>query len=366
MRITTWPTLIAGVILFCLLGCLLVPAETQSGITQSATAPVAAQPEAPKDSLGRNTPRGTVFAFLSAARKGDDEAAAQYLNTRLRGDDAERLAHELFVVLDRRLPAQLNQLSDKPEGSLSYPARPNQDLVGTIPSDTGDVNILVERVNHGNSGPLWLFSSKTLDSIPDLYEEVNQVPAETIIPEFLISTRIAQIPLIELLAVFLGMPFLYLLTGLLNRVISHLGRTFLTRICKKPDWGNAQFLPRPIRLLLLAYVIHWTTSKVSLPLAARVFWSSTTAVITITACVWLFISLISWAEELVRRRLQERNLAGATSILRFARGVIDLLAVFVGVLVALHHFGVNPTAALAGLGVGGIAVALAAQKTLEK
>jgi MscS family membrane protein len=31
----------------------------------------------------------------------------------------------------------------------------------------------------------------------------------------------------------------------------------------------------------------------------------------------------------------------------------------------LHYFGVNPTAALAGLGVGGIAVAFAAQKTLE-
>jgi MscS family membrane protein len=35
------------------------------------------------------------------------------------------------------------------------------------------------------------------------------------------------------------------------------------------------------------------------------------------------------------------------------------------VLVILYYFGVNPTAALAGLGVGGIAVALAAQKTLE-
>ena len=34
-------------------------------------------------------------------------------------------------------------------------------------------------------------------------------------------------------------------------------------------------------------------------------------------------------------------------------------------LVALHYFGIDPTAALAGLGIGGIAVALAAQKTLE-
>jgi MscS family membrane protein len=42
-----------------------------------------------------------------------------------------------------------------------------------------------------------------------------------------------------------------------------------------------------------------------------------------------------------------------------------LLIVFGGLLAALSHFGVRATAALAGLGVGGIAVALAAQKTLE-
>ena len=42
-----------------------------------------------------------------------------------------------------------------------------------------------------------------------------------------------------------------------------------------------------------------------------------------------------------------------------------MLLIFAGVLVILYYFGVNPTAVVAGLGVGGIAVALAAQKTLE-
>ena len=39
--------------------------------------------------------------------------------------------------------------------------------------------------------------------------------------------------------------------------------------------------------------------------------------------------------------------------------------IFAGLLATLRHFGVDATPALAGLGVGGIAVALAAQKTLE-
>ena len=41
------------------------------------------------------------------------------------------------------------------------------------------------------------------------------------------------------------------------------------------------------------------------------------------------------------------------------------MAVLVALLAGLYYFGVNPNATLAGLGVGGIAVALAAQKTLE-
>jgi len=41
------------------------------------------------------------------------------------------------------------------------------------------------------------------------------------------------------------------------------------------------------------------------------------------------------------------------------------LAVLVAALAGLYYFGVNPNATLAGLGLGGIAVALAAQKTLE-
>jgi MscS family membrane protein len=136
------------------------------------------------------------------------------------------------------------------------------------------------------------------------------------------------------------------------------------RLRKRPDLPNPDVMPRPLRLLLVAFVILWTISKVSLPLLARQFWSSAATIIIIAACVWLFILINGRVEGLLRQRLARRH-TGVASILRLGRRVIDLLAVFVGMLVVLHHFGVNPTAALAGLGVGGIAVALAAQKTLE-
>jgi len=66
--------LLSLVLLFCLAAWaqLAIPAPQ----------PAAAQPEAPQDALGRTTPQGTVLRFLIAARKGDNDLAARYLNTR--------------------------------------------------------------------------------------------------------------------------------------------------------------------------------------------------------------------------------------------------------------------------------------------
>src|SRR5258708_3178764 len=107
-----------------------LPACAQGATIPHVPAPV--QPAAAKDPLERNTPKGIVFGFLIAERKGQDELAVQYLNTRLSGKEAATLARQLFTVLDRRLPPKLPDLSERPEGSQSDPLRPNADRVGTI------------------------------------------------------------------------------------------------------------------------------------------------------------------------------------------------------------------------------------------
>jgi MscS family membrane protein len=98
---------------------------------------------------------------------------------------------------------------------------------------------------------------------------------------------------------------------------------------------------------------------------ARQFWSSVAAVLTIASGIWLTILWNGRWERYLRRRLESHNRRGLSSVLRLGRRAVDLVVIFVGFLVGLHYFGLNVTAALAGLGVGGVAVALAAQKTLE-
>jgi MscS family membrane protein len=129
--------------------------------------------------------------------------------------------------------------------------------------------------------------------------------------------------------------------------------------------ARANLIPGPVRLLVLVVAIRWSLSMVDLPLVERQFWTATATILATIAVGWLLLLANVAGELYVRRRLQGLRAAEMASLLRIARRIVDLLVIVAAGLVLLRYFGFDPTAALAGLGIGGIAVALAAQKTLE-
>jgi len=328
---------------------------------QPGAAPAA--PAAPKDTLGRETPRGTVLGFMNASRAGQPEVGTLYLNTNLRDAAAVDLAHKLFVVLDTRLPPRLNELSDKPEGSLANPLQPDRDVVGTVMTAAGPLDLVVERVNRGALGPVWLFSRKTLDAIPDAYAEIDLVSVDRFLPTFA-TKKIGGIRLFQWLLLLVIFPVFYQVAELLARV----NRSLIIRWRRRrgrPDDPPAHILPGFIRLLIFAIFIRWMIGTVELPLVERQFWTAITAMIGIASVAWALLVLDGAAERYLRRRLQGSSYSEIAALLRLGRRVADVFVIAAAVLVTLHYYGVDPTAALAGLGIGGIAVALAAQKTLE-
>src|SRR3954470_19099519 len=145
---------------------LIVFAVTASGITAGtvllaqtpATPPVppsaaaprtAAPPALPSDTLGRDTPRGTVLGFMNAGREGRTDVARLYLDTRLRDQAAIELAQRLYAVLDRRLSTRITDISDQPEGSRASLFPADQDTVDTIKTSSGSLAIVLERSNRG-------------------------------------------------------------------------------------------------------------------------------------------------------------------------------------------------------------------------
>jgi len=352
----------------CLLSaCVLALAgglvtRAQTAPPPSTPAPAAA--EQPSDPLGRGTPRGTVLGFLSAARKADHALARLYLNTSLSDRAAEERAQQLFVVLDARLPARLTQLSDAPEGSRADPRAPNLEVIGTTAGSAGDVAIVLERVERGTSGSVWLFSAETLEAIPALHAQIARRRADAVLPDMVFDTRIGGVRVFDVLALLLGLPVLYVATALLNRMVTPLVRVVGRRLFTAPDLVGRNVLPVPARLLILALVSAWLLPRVPLSLLLREFLANAATLVIIVTAAWSLILLNGVVEAHLGRRLPEAN-AAAVSLLRLGRRFVDVLVIFAALLAALRRFGVDPTPALAGLGVGGIAVALAAQKTLE-
>ena len=96
------------------------------------------------DPLGRSTPQGTVFGFIKAASKGNDELALQYLDTKTKGTAAQKLISGLQAILDYGFSGHLGMLSNKPEGNLGDDLPPSKERVGTVKTPSGSLDVLLE------------------------------------------------------------------------------------------------------------------------------------------------------------------------------------------------------------------------------
>jgi MscS family membrane protein len=340
-----------------------VSAQLPKAATSSEPAPAQPSEESPPDPLGRATPRGTVLGFLTSAYENNFDTAAQYLNTRLRGKDAASLAEQLLVVLDRKLPPKLNNISNDPQGSMSDPLDPRRELIGSVASEDGKVDIYLERVDRPKSTPIWLFSRQTLTNIPDLSNEIKSASQETVLPE-IFWRRFLGFSVFGWVF-FVSLPVLYFCLGVIHRLLVFAWKHGQGRWAKWPPPPNLKALLHPIRLLILSLAIHATLAHFSTSLVARQVGSITETLILIVSIAWLAIIINRWGEDYLKKRMESQGRLGSTAILRPARGMMNVIVVIIGLMFALHSFGINPSAFLAGLGVGGIAIALAAQKTLE-
>ena len=164
------------------------------------------------------------------------------------------MAKQLFVVLDRKLPAKLNNVSNDPLGSQSDPVDKRRELIGSVVAEDGSgADIYLERVEQANTAPIWLFSRQTLVDIPDVYEEINQTAVENLLPEFLLK-KYFRITVFGWGFLLLFLPLLYLVLSALNRLISG-GVGYALRHWAHRDKGmKVTILPHPIRIFIVSCI----------------------------------------------------------------------------------------------------------------
>jgi MscS family membrane protein len=357
-------TLIAASVVLCLF--LAGPGLDQVS-AQPADKPAAAAPSAPQDPLGRETPHGAVLGFIRAAAGGNHERAAQYLDARATPREAPELARKIKTIVDRRLHVtDFDSLSREPQGRLDDDLSPNLEKVGEVWREGKPAPILLERVEQPGLPPIWLVSAETLRLVPALYEDTGLSWIERLLPATWRDVHLLGIPLWHWIVLLLALPLVWALAWLLHRMILKLLlRPLLRRLSGQAADAELTRVAAPLGLLTGATVLAIWVSGTVLPLLTRVFSMRVAIAIAIVGLAWLLYRLVEIVADRADIHLRLTNQIGRLAALQLARRLAKVVVLVTAAFALLYLAGLNLTAALAGLGIGGIALALAAQKTLE-
>lgn len=348
-------------LLLALLAGVEAPARAQLPVPPTPTPPPAE--EATSDPYGRETPYGCFFGFLHAVDRGSYAQGAEYLQLPASmHSQRETIVREFQVVLDHRfVSTSLERISRSSRGSLDDGLPPDVEKVGEILGENGRFDALLVRVEKPGSPPLWFFSWETIREARHLYGELGLPEIESRLPDFLVRTHLGPLALWQVIAFVVLLPVLYGVSWVLLAAIFALVGLIRRRKVAK-EWAASARNPGTLLLTLLFHrvAVFW----VGMPILYRIYYNRLLYVLLLLAFLWLLLRLIDVVDRHFLRRMMPGAPTGRASISlgrRALRGAAFLLVV----ILALPAFGVNVTATLAGLGIGGLVLAFAAQKSLE-
>jgi MscS family membrane protein len=320
-----------------------------------AAASLCAQP--PTDRLGRGTPKSSFLNFLRVAHQGNFQQAALYMEFAPGQAEPQRreLARKLLFILDRGYVGNLDGLSTKPEGSSDDRLPPDRELVGNISGLEQSGAVELVRVTEAGQR-VWLISQSTIDQVPTLFPEFGFPWIEDRLPRPLLDLHLFSMPLWVLIAIAGALPLSLGLAWAIGWLI--------LKITPAP-WTTATRPSLPV-VTFIGLLFHSAVSRaLGLALVYRIWYTRVIIVLFIVLAVWIIFGVIATLDKRAREYLLKNNLSATQAGLQLGRRILQILVILIAVLFGLRSLGYDITAALAGLGIGGLAIAFAAQKTLE-
>ena len=334
----------------------------------AATAAVPIAAVADPLGLGRETPRGTVVGFIRAAQSENYDLATQFFEVRRRSasEPEQELAQQLLAILNARFVGSLDSITNDPAGREDGGPPREQVVVGGTRglSESFPIYLVHNEIGHGAKG--WLISRQTLNQVPEVYDSLRFPQLEKRLPHLLVKTRVLSMPLWQWILIVLLAPvalFVGWLAALLTRGLSEKIRRTLGLAAGPPE-PRRRFGPTAI---LGAVVIHYYfVYLIGASILYRQYYRNLLLVLLAIALYWAITRITYWISLRLWNRLTAQGRFAERSLLSLARRALDVsIFVLLGLLIFRDVLDWNVTAALAGLGIGGLAIGLGAQKTFE-
>ena len=348
----------------CISPALLLGVLVLSDNSLAQETPDPEPPQVIADQFNRGTPSRSAAGYQSAADSGDYEAAAEYLDLRnLRGEATEltgiELAERFSVIINRANWIDVDELVDNPAGRLGDGFPDYRDSIGVVLHEGNPLRLFMQKVPRGDGESIWKISNATVSLIPALYETYGY-------PEFVEELR-ARLPDKTFLGFELFKWVLSISAGILTYVVVFILALTVRRFFGDPDKPAHRQIFRflIIPFALWAVLIAMNTMAGSLgrgPTAETIEKLSPLPAIFTT---WVFFAAINLWYSAFSGYFRRKNRESTIVLLAPVRNALKLIIFIAAVLIYLNKLGINITTVLAGLGVGGIAVALALQRPME-
>lgn len=334
----------------------------------TSTAPQEEEVKIPDDSLGRRTPRGTVNGFIKAVSEQNYLRASRYMNLRrsLQKDkERERVVKTLQKLLDQGgdiIP--YSWISDKSTGRTDDDLASGQDLVGTVTANGKVINLFVENTQKPDDPAVWQFSRETADSIAAITTE-DIVLLNRVLPDALQDRLLAGVPVGHWLAVIVLIALSYLLAWSIILLIQSIIRLLWRKARTEPTHGIVKAFGLPFRLYLAVWFFVALSQQIGISIIVRQRFSTITVTVGLIAVLLLLWRLTDFISNFSKERMSRRGRISAISVILFLRRTAKVALIILGGIAVLSAIGVDVTTWWAALGIGGIALALGAQKTVE-
>lgn len=317
--------------------------------------------QAPRDPT-TSTPRSSVQEFWDASGRGDYEAAAELLRAPGRNlADSTSLARQLRAVLDRFAVFDPDSLSDRPEGRLDDGLAPPFEELTRLGPPLENAPVRLTRLSSGR----WVLSRDTVAHIPRWYAELDSRWLLERLPPWLAGAgpfavarwQWAALPTLALAAALVGRALAWLALALLSSLVRP-----VARFARSED---RERLKAPARWLLGAGLFASALPALELPSRASSGVERLADATALLALGWTAWRAVDFGFEVLSRQAAAAQRSLLWGFGPLFRSLVRIVVVLVSAAAVLQGLGLPVASVAASLGLGGLAVALAARPSLE-
>lgn len=362
--------------LFILLMCLSLPLS--AGVYSAAAVGSQQQKEATPESTQSvsskrlRNPQETVKQFINAMTQvnaGEEDAIKRAVETLdlskvsplIRDERGQETSRLLFTIM---------QLSDIPELE-AIPETSKKEQYTLLRTDSGNI---VLRLNDQQN---WLFSAKTVDNVPAIFDAITQDQSLSQEKKNVVAlpTSIqlrAQLPAVLKQGFLLeywqwiGLFLIIVVGSIADKLLAWFLKLNVGRWQKKhPAFESLDAnVLRPLGLMAMALMWWSGLNMLGLPDTALVILLVAVKLLVSLSGIWSAFRIVDIFDALWTSKALETHTKFDDLLVPMISKSLKVFVVVIGIVFAADNLNIDVTSLLAGLGLGGLAFALAAKDLL--